>query len=216
MRKITTIILLFSISALFNLPVQAQNADIDLLVKLNSYPGQTVRNTSLALSNSTIAIAVGVPAGMGVASLITGDKDLQEKAIYIGASGAVTFLTTTLLKKTIRRERPYDAHPGLITPYAIEKSYSMPSGHTSIVFSTATSLTIAYPKWYIATPAFAWAGAVSYSRMNLGVHYPSDVLAGAVLGSASAWLTHRVNLYLRKPKRKEVITEIAHTDFTFY
>jgi membrane-associated phospholipid phosphatase len=50
-----------------------------------------------------------------------------------------------------------------------------------------------YPKWYIIVPSICWAGAVGYSRMHLGVHYPSDVVAGALVGAGSAWLTHYVN-----------------------
>ncbi|ULT24063.1 phosphatase PAP2 family protein [Sphingobacterium sp. E70] len=40
----------------------------------------------------------------------------------------------------------------------------------------------AYSKWYVVAPSLLWAGSVGYSRMYLGVHYPTDVLAGAVLG----------------------------------
>ncbi|MGB8358080.1 MAG: phosphatase PAP2 family protein, partial [Bacteroidales bacterium] len=50
-----------------------------------------------------------------------------------------------------------------------------------------------YPKWYVIVPSYAYAGTVAYSRMHLGVHYPSDVLAGALIGSGCAVLSHYVN-----------------------
>ncbi|MDX5321099.1 MAG: phosphatase PAP2 family protein, partial [Bacteroidota bacterium] len=58
------------------------------------------------------------------------------------------------------------------------------------------------PKWYVAVPAFTWAGLASYSRMHLGVHYPGDVAAGAVIGSGSAVLCYYANRWLRKELTK--------------
>jgi membrane-associated phospholipid phosphatase len=70
---------------------------------------------------------------------------------------------------------------------------SFPSGHTTHAFVLATSVSLVYPEWYIIAPSYIWAGAVGYSRMHLGVHYPSDVWAGALIGSGSAYLCHQIN-----------------------
>jgi membrane-associated phospholipid phosphatase len=67
-----------------------------------------------------------------------------------------------------------------------------------MAFATATSLSLAYPKWYVIVPSFAYAGTVAYSRMHLGVHYPSDVAAGAVIGAGCAYLTFLIGKALQK------------------
>lgn len=110
---------------------------------------------------------------------------------------ALNTLITFGLKYTVSRERPF------VNNTAIYKKthagpYSFPSGHISTAFATATSLTLAYPKWYVAAPTFARASAVGYSRMHLGVHYPSDVLAGAIIGTLSSFVAFKVNQKLMK------------------
>ena len=91
-------------------------------------------------------------------------------------------------------------------PYSSEQSLSFPSGHTSLAFTTATALSLKYPKWYIIAPSYLWASSVGYSRMNLGVHYPSDVVAGALLGAGSAYVTYIVNdWFWKKQENKKLI-----------
>jgi membrane-associated phospholipid phosphatase len=87
-------------------------------------------------------------------------------------------------------------------------SYSFPSGHTSDAFALATSVTVAYPKWYIIAPAFTWATAVGYSRMHLGVHYPKDVIAGAIVGAGSAYLSCKINKWLFPAKKTNLLKSI--------
>ena len=106
------------------------------------------------------------------------------------------------MKRIIDRPRPFITYSGYIIPRSGAGDPSFPSGHTSMSFSIATSLSISYPKWYIIAPSMLWASAVGYSRMNLGVHYPSDVLAGAILGAGSAWLTYKVNQWMKYPIKK--------------
>jgi membrane-associated phospholipid phosphatase len=93
------------------------------------------------------------------------------------------------LKYGFNRPRPFVTYPEI---QKLDKagSYSFPSGHSSSAFAFATSICLAYPKWYVIAPSFAWAGLVGYSRMHLGVHYPSDVLVGALLGIGSGFLMH--------------------------
>jgi membrane-associated phospholipid phosphatase len=100
---------------------------------------------------------------------------------------AINGIVTTAMKYGFNRDRPFTSYSDIVKLTG-GGSPSFPSGHTSLAFSVATSVSIAYPKWYVIAPSFLWASAVGYSRMHLGVHYPSDVFVGALVGSGSAWL----------------------------
>ena len=110
------------------------------------------------------------------------------------------------MKVTINRDRPFVKYPFDVFPNQIDETgHSMPSAHTALAFTTATSLYLAYPKWYVALPAFTWATAVGYSRMYLGQHYPSDVLVGAIVGGGSACLTNWLNKKFIEKKKTTLV-----------
>lgn len=207
MYKITTFILLFLIFATFSYETNAQNWDIRTLEKINSNPNQFLKDYSIFMSETTIGIAFTTPAVLGITALITNDDEMLKNALYVGASMFVNTGLTYGLKGAFNRPRPYITYPDLIEPYKHFESRSMPSGHTSLAFSAATSLSLKYPKWYVIAPSYFWACSVGYSRMNLGVHYPSDVIAGAVLGIGSAYLTLLVNEWFwGKLNNKRILT----------
>lgn len=147
-------------------------------------PGQT--KTWLFISNTNDYVNVAIPAGLLIAGIIDHNPDMRQNALYVASSTATTFILNTLIKKLVKRPRPFVSNIHLTAVYQPSSS-SFPSGHTSSAFSSATALVRAYPKWYVIAPAFLWSGAVGYSRMYLGVHYPSDVTAGALLGAGTAF-----------------------------
>jgi membrane-associated phospholipid phosphatase len=147
-------------------------------------PGQT--KAWLFISNTNDYVNVGIPAGLLVAGLIRNDPDMKQNALYIASSTATTAIINVLLKKLIRRPRPFITNVHLTAVYQ-PTSWSFPSGHTSAAFSSATAVARAYPKWYVIAPSLLWSSAVGYSRMYLGVHNPSDVAAGAILGAGTAF-----------------------------
>ena len=89
----------------------------------------------------------------------------------------------SILKALVGRVRPCDAL-GWCVPLGVASpgGGSFPSGHAAGSFAFAAFVAVRAPRW--AAPAFVWAALVAWSRCVLGVHYPSDVLAGALLGSA--------------------------------
>jgi len=177
---------------LFSLQLSAQNLDIDLLRKIN-----VERNTALDpafkfVTNSVSPIGLGAPLVITSIGFIQKDQVLKNKGYSFAATLLTSALITTSLKFAIDKDRPFETYPE-IQKLTSAGSPSFPSGHTSEAFATATSLSMAFPKWYVIAPSFIWASAAGYSRMHLGVHYPSDVLVGALIGSGSAWLCHQLN-----------------------
>ena len=175
--------------------LHAQNWDINTVKKVNSWE---VHDLSRALSHSGLILPVGVPTAMGIYALIQKDEPLLKEAVYIGTSVIEALGITMAMKFTFDRQRPYEKYPNLIHPVSTEPDPSFPSGHTAAAFSLATSLSLTYPKWYVIAPSALWACGVGYSRINQGVHYPSDVLTGAVIGTGCAFLNIYINRWLNK------------------
>lgn len=111
---------------------------------------------------------------MGVSILLMayGDEAHQETGTLLSSAFLGTGLVTFGMKRLIGRKRPLDETLG---------NPAFPSGHTSLAFSSATILGYRYPKWRI--PLYIGAGLVGFSRIYLGRHYTSDVIAGAAIGT---------------------------------
>jgi undecaprenyl-diphosphatase len=161
------------------------------------------------LSNSTNDISLAIPVSLFVAGAIMDRKDLKKNALVIGESIVLSTAITYVLKNTVKRPRPF-TQDSLIIKAGEGGGYSFPSGHASQAFATATSLALAYPKWYVIAPAYLWAGWVAYSRMYLGVHYPTDVLGGIIVGSGSAFLTYKINKWIMRKNQPKVVTAVLY------
>lgn len=99
----------------------------------------------------------------------------------------IAALMSTTLKSLLHRERPFVTYPDIVKLSQAGNS-SFPSGHTLEGFAVAVAFSILVPKRKFYIPVFMWASVVAYTRMALGVHYPSDVLSGMIIGSFIGWI----------------------------
>ena len=191
--SIILLLLLITVPTLF-----AQNWEVNTLHHINGWQGSFIHDYSDFISNTEPYVALGVPLAMGLVGWWKHDEALMKDAVFVGTSVVGTFALTMGLKYIVDRTRPYDAYPDLIHPHSTEADPSFPSGHTASAFALATSLCIRYPKWYMIAPSALWAGSVAISRMYEGVHYPTDVMAGAALGVGCTIGSYYLTKWLNK------------------
>ena len=190
-KNIVSIVVL--VTALFMFGSRAVAQDWETMWLANNNPTHPNSDLWKGLSSSVYPIAIASPSAILAYGYLKKDKKMQHNGWYIVGSLAVNTAITEAAKYIVNRNRPYVDYPSLIHPQQIESDPSFPSGHTSTAFATATALTITFKKWYVVVPAYAWATGVGYSRLYLGEHYPSDVLAGAIVGTGSAILCNWLN-----------------------
>lgn len=110
----------------------------------------------------------------------------RQRGLSVGCALALDLVSCNLiLKPLFDRARPFVFRPGLELLVPPPTDPSFPSGHTAASFAAAFALKEAgSPLW---KPAMAIAVAMAFSRLYLFVHWPSDVLGGALLGAAAGW-----------------------------
>ncbi len=154
-----------------------------------------------------------MPAGIIVPAVMTINGYTQDRfyrmdtGILTLASTGLTYGVTKAIKHSARRERPF------LRLYRVRASniwsadrHSFPSGHTSMAFALATSLSLRYTDTGTVVPLYLWAGFVGYSRIYLGLHYPGDVLVGAMVGTTVALLINQLDSFLER-QREEILPD---------
>jgi undecaprenyl-diphosphatase len=158
-----------------------QNWDIELLRHINLSRLTVLDRFFVIITNTAAVIAYGFPLCLLAIGLLKHMPALKKNALYIFCSVVVAQIFTEALKYTVGRDRSFLTYPFIINVTEAQTP-SFPSGHTTDAFALVIALCLVYRRWYIIVPAYLWACAVGYSRMDLGVHYPSDII-GSILVS---------------------------------
>ena len=139
------------------------------------------------ISYTTTYVSVVLALAVLIISIVKKSKAVRRQFYIVTTVLIFVAIVSQGLKTLIYRERPFEAYPS-IEKLSEAGSSSFPSGHTLEAFAMATILSILFSGKKIVIPVFTWAVLVAYSRMALGVHYPSDVLAGMVIGVLIGWI----------------------------
>jgi membrane-associated phospholipid phosphatase len=130
-------------------------------------------------------------ASAALLSLLGGSKGRSAALMGLASVGVTSAVANIVVKPLGKRRRPdrdLEAVP-LVRHIPMPESSSFPSGHSAAAFAFATGVGRTLPR--AAAPLYALAAAVAYSRVHTGVHFPGDVVAGSLLGTALAQGTSR-------------------------
>lgn len=117
--------------------------------------------------------------------LVWGGRRMWIVVAVAVAALALSDLGTNLIKAALHRTRPCHVIPDVHLLAGCTRSFSLPSNHASNMFALAAVGWLGFRRWRWGLVLLA--AGVAYSRVYLGVHYPADVLAGAVWGGALGW-----------------------------
>lgn len=135
------------------------------------------------------------------ALLLIPKKTRRVGLISLCALLASLLVNNILIKNLVARVRPYNALDGLVILVREPSEFSFPSGHAASSFASACVLFRKLPKKY-GIPALAMATLISFSRLYVGVHYPTDVLAGILSGIGCSYLGEWAVIQAQRRRKK--------------
>lgn len=180
-----------------------EKIDISIFREINNNRSAFLDNTVPIVDRSVLPTAIVTPPLMFFLSRSSNSNYDENSAVLLGLSEASAFGLTTGLKLALQRKRPYEYLNDVYSdiPSTLGDPNSFPSGHTAMAFSMATSLTLRYPdNPLLIVGVFTYASTIAFGRMYLGVHFPSDVLTGMLVGSGSAALIFSLRKEIFKAK----------------
>ena len=141
-----------------------------------------------------------------LALLAAGGSRLRRAAVSAAAATGVALLAAQVIAHLVDRPRPFVAHAGAVHLFAAHSADAgFPSDHSTAAFAIAGAVLVHDRRW--GAVLLALATLLAAGRVGLGVHYPSDVLAGAVLGAAAAALVTRRALRRRLDALADRLTD---------
>jgi membrane-associated phospholipid phosphatase len=132
-------------------------------------------------------VVLGISGGILAAGVISGRPPLERSGGRVLTSVVVAGATTAIIKRVIGRVRPSDTtDPYVFQPFSDHDAF--PSGHATVAFALATSLSEEIDNRWATAGLYAFAAGTAWSRVNDQRHWLSDVLAGAAVGFITAKL----------------------------
>lgn len=134
---------------------------------------------------------------------------IPKKTRWIGVTALIALavgalITNVVLKNMVARTRPYEVIDGLVLMIEKQKDYSFPSGHTCASFAAACVYLKMMPKKY-GIPFLILAALIAFSRLYVGVHFPTDVIGGLLIGMFAAWAAMRMmKSRIEKTRRRDM------------
>jgi len=137
----------------------------------------------------------------GVLAATRGQRGRRAAIRGLTAVGATSFMANVVAKNLFPRRRPTRSFVATGRSARMPASSSFPSGHTASAFAFAAAVTTDFP--HLSLPLYGLAMLVGYDRVLMGVHYPSDVMGGAVLGLAVGTVVREASLRLGPRSTRE-------------
>jgi membrane-associated phospholipid phosphatase len=137
--------------------------------------------------------------GIGLVADLISRRRFPLGAVLAAVSYGIATVVATLLKEVFDRPRPSVGHPEMHPLVAVPSSGATPSGHAAGAFAAAVAVGLVHPR--LRWPLLVLAALIALSRVWLGVHYLSDVLVGAALGTAVALAVYGLLALLRSRSR---------------
>ena len=171
---------------------QADALDQAIIQAVEGTPTPALDRSLVRLSNAANRsrlwlVTAGVVAAAGGTR---GRRAAGEAVAAIGMASAVSHLVLKPLRRRRRPEVPADGHVSPSREVRRPTSSSFPSGHAASAFAFASSMGEAVPPMWV--PLHLAAALVAYARVHTGVHYPSDVVAGSLVGAFCGWTVRRL------------------------
>ena len=131
---------------------------------------------------------------------------IPKKTRKVGLMSAIALLgsliiNNNLIKNLVQRPRPFRTFPELQIIIPTPSEFSFPSGHTSSSFAAAAVFYRHLPK-KLGVPSVVLAGLIGFSRLYVGVHYPTDVLAGVIMGILLSYMAEFLVDFIGKKLKK--------------
>lgn len=160
--------------------------DQHILEYINSNRERILDPFLLNITNTAYLVAFLIPVFIFLYGQFKNSSTIKLKSLQIFISLVLDTIVVTIIKYSVNRQRPFviDKH---IEKLSSGGSPSFPSGHTADAFLIAACITILFNKnMWVPGLVWLWAFIVAYSRLALGVHYPSDILGGVIIGISNA------------------------------